>query len=940
MRINQLTFSNLEPQLLPIPLKKLILLVALLTTQVFLVYSQTATVTGTVKDADTGETLPFCNVFVNNTTISTTSDLDGVFTLTDLAPGSLEVGFSFLGYKATTKQVTLNPGGKLTLNVSLEPLETELSDVEIKAKRDKAWERDLRKFENLFLGNDAIAAKTEISNPWVVDFPESEERNTFLASSQLPIEILNQYLGYKITFNLQEFYDNPVNYRIAGAARFEELEAESDLQEQEWDRNRMDVYSKSPQNMFRAMISGTHEKEGFYLYGERPSAADSRNMRSDIFADELGKSVIPYKPDQLVTAADRPGEYWIHLKGRIEIHYEKGYTTVNTYKDAPYPISWIEVKGDRVRVRENGMILNPQDVVFSGDMDRRRVASMLPLDYDAERAIQLQNLDKTAANYQERVYLHTDRPYYQAGEEVFIQAFINYGNPYLKKQLSQVLHVELVSADRDFVFRKKYKIFNGTAGGSFYIPDSLTDNQYYLRAYTNWNRNYGPDHLFLKPLPILRPNQMLESGSKLALKSKNVLLEANPEKAGPREKIQLKIKTVDEAGRALSARLAVSVIDQAQVESFPEIKPAEEALALEKIPDNIGLERFSYPIETNLEQSGLILDQKGKGTSGAVTVFVNNFEGIVELEADRSGQFKLEGMEFYGPLRLAIQATDSRGRPVSEIKLDENLAAPLAAFPSVNWPELTIDPTYQSISQEELKTEDLELVEVEDKSLEASRAIYGRADFVVTSDKLMATGSSVDLVNSLAGNVPGMRVTVAGASGQQQIRLRGGATSVSGSMEPLVMVDGAILVTAPGATAADNLRNINPNDIDRVEIVSRTVSMLGDQGRNGVIAVYLKEGLSNQANPVLTSSVSNFVIEGYEPPRSFYQVAYEGGEEVDEDLRRTLYWNGNLVTDESGEVVLSFFTNDSGGPMTVEIRGLSLDGKPISGTFTINSTQK
>jgi hypothetical protein len=80
-----------------------------------------------------------------------------------------------------------------------------------------------------------------------------------------------------------------------------------------------------------------------------------------------------------VTAADRPGEYWIYLKGRIEIHYEKGYTTVNTYKDAPYPISWIEVKGDRVRVRENGMILNPQDVVFSGDMDRRRVASMLPL---------------------------------------------------------------------------------------------------------------------------------------------------------------------------------------------------------------------------------------------------------------------------------------------------------------------------------------------------------------------------------------------------------------------------------------------------------------------------------------------------------------------------------------------------------------------------------
>lgn len=921
-------------------MKKLILLVALLTTQVFLVYSQTAKVTGTVKDADTGETLPFCNVFVNNTTISTTSDLDGVFTLSDLAPGPLEVGFSFLGYVATTKQVTLNPGGTLTLNVSLEPLETELSDVEIKAKRDKAWERDLRKFENLFLGNDAIAAKTEISNPWVVDFPESEERNTFLASSQLPIEIFNQYLGYKITFDMKEFFDNPSNYRIVGAARFEELEAETDQQEEEWDRNRMDVYSKSPQNMFRAMISGTHEKEGFYLYGERPSAADSRNIRSDIFADELGKSVIPYKPDQLVTAADRPGEYWIHLKGRIEIHYEKGYTTVNTYKDAPYPISWIEVKGDRVRVRENGMILNSQDVVFSGDMDRRRVASMLPLDYDAERAIQLLNLDETAANYQERVYLHTDRPYYQAGEEAFFQAFINYGNPYLKKELSQVLHLELVSADRDFVFRKKYKIFDGSAGGSFFIPDSLDGNQYFLRAYTNWNRNYGPDHLFLKPLPILNQNQALEARIAPVEKSENVTLGVSPEKAGPREKVQLKIKTLDDTGRALSARVSVSVVDQSQVGSFREAKTASEALALEKIPDNIGLDRFSYPVETNLEQAGLILDQKGKGTSGVVTVFVNNFEGIVELDADRSGQFKLEGMEFYGPLRLAIQATDSKGRTVSEVKLEEDLAAPLAAFPTVDWPKFKIDPSYQPISQEELKTEDLELVEVEDKSLESPKAIYGRADFVVTSDKLMATGSSVDLVNSLAGNVPGMRVTVAGASGQQQIRLRGGATSVSGSMEPLVMVDGAILVTAPGATAADNLRNINPNDIDRVEIVSRTVSMLGDQGRNGVIAVYLKEGVNTQSVPTLTSSVSNFVIQGFEPPRNFYQMAYDGNEEVEQDLRKTLYWNGNLVTDESGEAVLSFFTNDSGGPMTVEIRGLSLDGKPISGTFTINSPQK
>lgn len=922
-------------------MKKLLLIHFLIFFFIQIGFSQTSSVTGIVKDAETGETLPFCNVFINNTTISTTTDLDGVYILDELQPGATEIGFSFMGYEAVTKPVNLNPGGKLTLNVSLKPLETELSDVEIKAKRDKTWERDLRKFENLFLGNDAVAAKTEIQNPWVIDFPPSDEKNTFLASSQLPIELVNNYLGYKITFDLKEFFDNPVNYRISGAARFEEMSPEVSGQEDEWEKNRMEVYRKSPQNMFRAMIAGTHEKEGFFLYGDKPGGADSRNMRSDIFANELGKSVIPYKPEQLVVPADKPGEYWINLKGRIEIHYQKGYSQQNTYRDAPYPVSWLEVNGGKVRVRENGMILNPQDVVFSGDMDRRRVASMLPLDYDAERAIQLQNLDKTAANYQERIYLQTDRPYYQEGEEVFFQAFINYGNPYLKNELSEVLHVELISEDRDFLFRKKYKIFEGAAGGSFFIPDSLSGHHFYLRAYTNWNRNYGPDHYFTKPLLILKSSEEVEKSSSNQMVSELVKVNADRAQYGKREKVNLKINTQELTDKPLAARIAVSIYDLTQVQPVLEEAVSISSLELEKIPESVGLDRFSYTIEKSLNEQFVLKDQKGKGAAGDVTVFVNGFEGIVELEANRNGEFALEEMEFYGPLRLAIQGLDSKGRPLPEVEYLESLPAPIASFPNVDWPNIKegTEVPQRDLAREEFV--ELEEVEVDEKAFTSSGAIYGNPDFVVTSDKILATGSAVDLVNSLAGNVPGMRVTVAGASGKQQIRLRGGATSVFGSMEPIVMVNGAILVSSPGATAADNLRNINPNDIDRVEIVSRTVSMLGDQGRNGVIAVYLKDGMSPQQQMAIPSTISQFVVEGYEVPRNFFEFSYDADtESPNQDLRKTLYWNGSLVTDESGEVEISFFTNDQAGPMRVEIRGLSLDGKPISGTFTINQENR
>jgi len=259
--------------------------------------AQTATLTGQVKDAETGEALPFCSVFVNNTTISTATDLEGNFTLSGLEVGTVEIGFSFLGYIAQTRTITLKPGGTITLNLNMSPLEQELSEQEVKASRDKSWERDLRKFQSLFLGIDEAATQTSILNPWVIDFPEGTEKGSFVARAEQPIEIENRYLGYKITFNLKEFIDAPATYRIVGAARFELLPTDSKEQVELWERNRAAIYRRSPMNLLRSLIKGNYQQEGFFLYGDKAGGSESMNMRSDIFANELGKSVVPYKAD-------------------------------------------------------------------------------------------------------------------------------------------------------------------------------------------------------------------------------------------------------------------------------------------------------------------------------------------------------------------------------------------------------------------------------------------------------------------------------------------------------------------------------------------------------------------------------------------------------------------------------------------------------------------
>jgi hypothetical protein len=904
-------------------------LILLLLCLPLLALGQTATLTGQVKDAETGEPLPFCSVFVNNTTVATVTDLDGRYTLSGLDAVPLEIGFSFLGYTAQTRKITLKPGATLTINLSMVPLAQELSEQEVKASRDKSWERDLRKFQNLFIGTDEAAAQTTLLNPWVIDFPVPTDKGSFVAQADQPIELENRYLGYKITFNLKEFVDAPTAYRIVGAARFELLPAESEAQQALWEKNRATIYQRSPMNLFRAMLKGTQEREGFYLYGDKAGGSASMNLRTDIFANELGKSVVPYKADPLVIPGSTTGEYSLQLKGRIEIHYQKGFAQANTYRDAPYPISWLEVKNGQVLVRENGTILNPEDLVFSGDMDRNRISNLLPLDYDAVKGLLLQDLAKTARNYQEKVFLHTDKPYYYAGDSLFFKGYFAYGNPYLRDELSRVLHVELISDARDILLAKKYPIRDGIVVGDLQLPDSLNNERYYLRAYTNWMRNYGPNQYYMQSLSVLNPyKRVVAEEAQQDWSNQGVTLQADKETFGAREEVNLRLQLRDGKGRPAAATLSVGVWDAEQLVPIRRETDIQASLQLNDIPEALGTDRFSYPIQSLISVTGKVTDAKGKGVGTDVTAFVNEFQGMIDLTSNASGDFAMDNMEFYGSMRLGLVAVDKKGKPLN-VQLQEPLKAPVALPEVPYFPKVTtLAKPAKILEPEEANEEKREKVR--------PKAIYGNPDYIIEGEKLTKTGSTTDLVNSLVGNIPGAQVTLVGGTGQQTIRLRGGAASAFGSMEPVVMVNGVVLVVGGISTAADNLRSLNPFDIDRVEVVTRMVSMLGDQGRNGVIAVYLKDKLDEE-NVMASKGIVRVTLEGFQAPSDFINVSYgEGSSALAKDDRQTLYWNPYLVANEQGEVQLSFFTNDFAGPVVIEVRGLTVDGTPLKGTFLLN----
>jgi hypothetical protein len=109
--------------------------------------AQTGVITGRVLDSQTLEPLPFANVFVNNTTIGTTTDIDGNFVLKNVSrPSVFDLIISFVGYQSYKQKISLSDETLTLRAIKLIASEIQLSDVEVKEKRDTEWEKKLKKF--------------------------------------------------------------------------------------------------------------------------------------------------------------------------------------------------------------------------------------------------------------------------------------------------------------------------------------------------------------------------------------------------------------------------------------------------------------------------------------------------------------------------------------------------------------------------------------------------------------------------------------------------------------------------------------------------------------------------------------------------------------------------------------------------------------------------
>lgn len=113
----------------------------------------------------------------------------------------------------------------------------------------------------------------------------------------------------------------------------------------------------------------------------------------------------------------------------------------------------------------------------------------------------------------EKVYLHLDKPYYAAGDDIWFKVYVVSGPNHRFTNLSKIVNIDLID-DRDSIKQSiKLPLEFGVANGDFALPDTLHQGNYHIRAYTNYMRNAGSDYFFDRALTII--NTIIPQKSKI-----------------------------------------------------------------------------------------------------------------------------------------------------------------------------------------------------------------------------------------------------------------------------------------------------------------------------------------------------------------------------------------------------------------------------------------
>jgi len=525
-------------------------------------------ISGIVTDASDNVPIPNVSVFIAGTSIGTTTDDNGYYKLRIPGEGSYRLTLSHVGYQPVFTEIK-SGNQSIIADVALNIMELEEVTTTMKVVTRK---KDVNLFWNTLLGKSPSKKTMYALNPEVVYYYYNPKTQKLTVTCREPLEIVNNETGYQIKVVVDHFTHDcqteETSWKIEKV--FTALEPKDERQRKQWQDQRKDIYQLSLAHFIRALYHNRLKEEGYvltYLSKEDcPSnvsgdaALNAANFLSDAGADG-GKTLrMPFasinakglilvcfgRPvtdnDLLQIVAVQNGN-----TPKFEISGRK--ITVPTRQTTSEALTWPDIG-----LVQNILTFSPAlpitiypDGTYSHPLKLNPLLRsnslfglhmMMPTEYIpetgsggystfAQTAVSFE--DKINSHFeqqlkifpQEKIYLHTDKPYYISGERIWFRAHVVDAANHHPVCYSKYVYVELIDPVDSVVSRVKIREDEGAYHGHILIPDTVPEGDYTIRAYTLYMQSLDERDFFSKTVHIGDP---LAISSQLASKGEGGLL--------------------------------------------------------------------------------------------------------------------------------------------------------------------------------------------------------------------------------------------------------------------------------------------------------------------------------------------------------------------------------------------------------------------------------
>lgn len=447
-----------------------------------------------------------------------------------------------------------------------------------------------------------------------------------------------------------------------------------------------------------------------------------------------------------------------------------------------------------------------------------------------------------------------------------------------------------------------------------------------------------------------------------------------------REEVVLNVKTFDAKKKPVKANLSLAVVDANQVPDENEnivsylLLQSEIKGKIEKPAqyfDTTNISRYrqldlllltqgwrdfvwkqlqdsgvkiKYMIEPGITISGKvrqkIFNKPIPGANISLVVFGGKISAL-STKADSSGRYFFDGVNFYGNKRIIITSADSKGKKTGWVLRDSSIFPKPVSIPfrpdyNLKSPEMNLFASEADSRKNALKkytladTISLSAVvisaigqknEKETKMhiLEGGTVDY---DFTIGPDDYTYTDIGAFLMQKVPGAQPSSFNPDNSGDSPDRVAFR----SKGELLKPRFILDNFTLLSQDEYV----VYNLSMEQITRI-LISRSDPLASDaSSRNRyVISVITKPGALDKKD---FASLSEYV-DGYYQARVFYSPKYSRPRDEGErpDLRTTIYWNNNVVTNENGEATVKFNNADKPTAIRATTEGMTDKGIPVSG---------